>query len=115
MDNVSAQKLWAILVLEADFNALHKIMFNNRLILTLEEMEAMPMEAIGRRRLQAATHLALNRKLIADTSNERKLLTVTICTHATNCYNRVAYPFASLCAQYFRLEILHLAVLFRTM
>ena len=111
--NINVQKLRAILLLEADFNAMHKIIFNNRLIPSIEAHKAIPMEVIGGRRSQAATHLALNKKLIADTANIRKLPTVTICADATNCYDRVAHPFASLCAQYFGLEITYLTVLFR--
>ena len=38
---------------------------------------------------------------------------ITICADATNCYDRVAHPFASLCAQYFGLDIAYLVVLFR--
>jgi hypothetical protein len=38
---------------------------------------------------------------------------ITTCTDAINYYNRVAYPFASICTQYFRLELSHLLVLFR--
>ena len=53
----------------------------------------MPMEVIGRRRSQAATYLALNKKLLANMSNVRKLPTVTIYTNATNCYNGVVHPF----------------------
>ena len=55
----------------------------------------------------------LNKKLISDIANARKLPTI-ICTDATNCYDRVAHPFASLCVQHFRLEIMFLAALFRT-
>ena len=58
--NVNVQKLRAILLLEADFNALHKIIFNNRLIPNLDINNAIPMEAIGSRRAQSATHLALD-------------------------------------------------------
>ena len=47
--NVNVQKLWAILLLEADFNTLHELIFNNRLILTLEVTNAMLMEVIGGR------------------------------------------------------------------
>ena len=87
------QKLRAILLLEADFNALHKIIFNNRLIPNLEANNAIPMEVIGGRRSQAATHLALDKKLIADIANVRKLPMITICADATNCYDRVAHSF----------------------
>ena len=36
LGNANMQKLRAILLLEADFNVLHKIIFNRRMILVLE-------------------------------------------------------------------------------
>lgn len=111
--NINVQKLRAILLLEADFNALCKIVFNNRLVPKLEKVDAIPVEIIGGRRAQVVTHLALSKKLIADIVNVRKVPMITACADATNCYDRVAHPFASLCAQCFELEILHLVVLFR--
>ena len=95
--NINVQKVQAILLLEADFNVMHKIIFNNCLMPRLETNKAIPIEVIGRRKSQAATHLALNKKLIADIVNVRKLPAATICADATICYNRVAHPFASLC------------------
>ena len=86
------KKLRAILLLEVDFNAGHKIIFNNRLIPTLEATNTIPGEVIGGRRSQAATHLALDKKLILDIANVQKLPIITIYADATNCYNRVAYP-----------------------
>ena len=65
--------------------------------------------------MQAATHLVLNKKLIADIANARKHPMITIYTDATNYYDRVAHLFASLCTQYFGLETSYLAVLFRAM
>jgi len=47
---MQVQKLQAILLLEVDFNAMDKIMFNNRLIPNIEAMNAIPMEVIGGRR-----------------------------------------------------------------
>ena len=96
--NVNVQKLWAILLLEEDFNTIYKIIFNSRFIPSIEAANAILMEVIGGRRSQAATHLALDKKLIADIANVRKLLTITICANVMNCYDRVAHPFASLCA-----------------
>ena len=40
------------------------------------------------------------------------MLMVIVCADAANFYNRVVYPFASLCAWYFRLEVFYLLVLF---
>lgn len=72
--NANAHKLRAILLHKTDFNAAHKIIFNNILIPELEAADAIPPEAIGGRRTQAATHLVLNKKLIADAANARKFL-----------------------------------------
>ena len=48
--NVQVSKLRAILLLEADFNALNKIVFNNRTLPSLEANGSIPYEVIGGRR-----------------------------------------------------------------
>ena len=63
--NVNVEKLRVILLLKVDFNAMQKIIFNNRLIPELEAEDAIPPEVIGGRRTQVATHLALNKNLIS--------------------------------------------------
>ena len=55
------EKLWALLLLEADFNALHKINFNDRLMPSLELSSAILHEIIGGRISQATIHLALRK------------------------------------------------------
>ena len=57
----------------------------------------------------------IDKKLISDMANMWKRPIVIIHIDATNYYNRVAYLFASLYAQYFGLEVSNLLVLFRTM
>ena len=109
--SVNDQKLRAILLLEVDFNAMYEIIFNSRLILNIEIKAAIPIEVIGGRRIQSATHLALNEKLIANIANVRKVPTIMICVDAMNYYDRVAHLFASLRAQYFGLEITYFTVL----
>ena len=44
--NVHVQKLRVILLLEADFNAIDKIIFSTRLILSIEAENAILMEVI---------------------------------------------------------------------
>ena len=97
-ENYTVEKLRALLLLEVDSNGLHKINFNERLIPSLEASSSTPQDIIGVSRSQAATHLALRKTLIADISNTRKLLTVITCVDATNCYDRVAHPYTSLCS-----------------
>ena len=67
--NINVQKLRAILLLEADFYVLHKIVFNNRIIPTLEDASRIPHEIIDRRRIQLAIYLVLNKKLLVDITN----------------------------------------------
>ena len=47
---IAVSKLRAILLLEADFNTINKIIFNTRLIPNLERNELIPHEIIGERR-----------------------------------------------------------------
>ena len=48
LNTISVSKLRAILLLEADFNAVNKIIFNTRLIPTLEAKELIPKKIISR-------------------------------------------------------------------
>ena len=96
--NANVQKLRVILLLEVDFNAIYKIIFNGRLILSIEREAVISIEVIGDRRTQSAKHLVLNKKLITNIANARKVPTITICANVMNYYDRVAHPFASLCA-----------------
>ena len=70
-------------------------------------------EITGGRKIQAPTYLALNKKLITDITNTKKLQIVSTCTKVINYYNRVVYPITSLSTQYFRLDIEYILVLFR--
>ena len=108
---ILVEKLRATLLLEADFNALHKIVFNGRILPTLEKNNMIPSEIIGGRKSQSALHVALNKKLIADISNQIKSPSIVMSADATNCYDRVAHPFASLTAQHFGVQLSYVRVL----
>ena len=66
---INVEKLRAILLLEADFNALNKIVFNTKLMPSLERTNSIPYEIIGGRRGQSLIHIALNKKLMLDIAN----------------------------------------------
>ena len=51
---VKVTKLKAILLLEANFNSVNKILFNIRLIPSMEQAHVIPKEIIGGRRAQSA-------------------------------------------------------------
>ena len=101
-----------MVLLEAYFNAPHKINFSVRLTPSLEDSYAITQEIIGFRRLQASTHLALSKKLILDISNTKKLPTTTRADDA-NFHDGVAHPRASLCLRCFGMELCYLLALFR--
>ena len=90
--NFTVEKLRAMLFLEEDFNALHKINFNGRLMPSLEALSAFLQETIGGITSQAYAHLALSKKLISDIYNTNKLPIAMTCTDATNCHDRLAHP-----------------------
>ena len=45
-ENIDIKKLRAILLLEADFNTVHKIIFNGRIMPRLEESNIIPNKII---------------------------------------------------------------------
>ena len=48
--DMNVKKLRSILLLEADLNALYKIIFNERVLPTIKRHDQMPKEVIGGRR-----------------------------------------------------------------
>ena len=81
---------------------------------SLEALSVIPQEIIGGRRLQSTAHVPLSKKIIVDVSNTKKLSTAMTCTDATNLYDRLLHPYASLCAHYFGMYLSYLSFLFRT-
>ena len=69
LGKILVSKSRAILLLEADFNALHKIIFNGRILPTLENNNLIPAEVLGSRRSQSTIHIVLNKKLITNITN----------------------------------------------
>ena len=68
--NMNMAKLRAILLLEADFNALNKIIFNRRAIPRIETAKTMPCELIGGKRGKSSLYVALNKKLVCNIRNQ---------------------------------------------
>ena len=101
--NIHIIKLRALLLLEVDFNALNKIVFNIRALPTIEASRTILYEIIGGRRGQSLIHIAFNKKLVCDIENQHKKLTVVVSADATNYYDRIAYLIVSLLCQQFRL------------
>ena len=108
---LQVDKLRAILLLEADVNALAKIIFNTRLMPQLELNQSIPPQIIGAQRGQSAIHSALNQQFFLDICNLRCQDSAIIGADATNCFDRIAHPFASLSCQHFDLPISFIIVM----
>ena len=59
--NVYVTKLRALLLLEADFNTLNKIVFNIRALPTIEALKTIPYKIIGGRRGKSLVYVILNK------------------------------------------------------
>ena len=81
----------AILLLKVDFNVINKIIFNTRLIPTLEAKDMIPREIIGGRRGISAIYIALNKKLLVDIVNQNKLLSIITSANVSNYFGRVVH------------------------
>ena len=100
-------------MLEANFNFAHRIVFSNWIALNTKVLNTIPIEVIGERRHWAAIHLSLDKKLVCDNLNARKLTKITICADEINCYDRVTHLFTSLHPKYFRTKNNSLRALLR--
>ena len=96
---VSRQRV--IIFLEADFNVLHKIIYNQHILSALEQQNLIPTEIVSGHKSQAAIHVAVNKKLMSEIYNQVKTQSKVVSVNVTNCYDRVAYHFASLAVQHF--------------
>ena len=111
---IEVSKLRAILLLEADYNTLNRLVFNIKLTPSLKINKQIPYEIIGDRRGYSAIHITLNKKLVSDIANQSKKSTVIILVDATSCYNHITHSIVSLVCQYFRLSLEYVLLLFRT-
>ena len=112
--NVYVLKLRAILLLEADFNTLNKIVFNGRALPSIEASNTISFEVIRGRKGQSFMHVALNKKLVYDIGNQHKKPIVVVSADASNCYNRITHSISSMVCQHFRLQLEYLMTLFGT-
>ena len=64
--NIKVDKLRAILLMEAEFNFLNKLIFGNRLIQAVTANHRLPKELYGGLNNQSAQEVAINRRLLLD-------------------------------------------------
>ena len=93
-------KLRAILLMEADFNHLHKDIFGYRMLENARSHGLMPDENFSERN-RTADDGTLAKVLFLDTVRQTRFLAGLSLVDATNCYDSVAHAIASLVFQAF--------------
>ena len=90
------QKLRAILLMEADFNMVNKIMIGDRMIKQAEKHGELPADTIGGRKDMASHEGGLNRVLMSDVSRQRRQDLLMLSEDADTCYDRMQHTGISL-------------------
>ena len=67
--NIQVLKLRVILLLEANFNTLNKIIFNTRVMPMLEKTKVILHKIIREYRGYISLYIAVNKKLVSDIAN----------------------------------------------
>eukprot|EP00956_Cyclotella_meneghiniana_P026049 scaffold55510_cov37-Cyclotella_meneghiniana.AAC.1 len=93
-------KLRAILLMEADFNAANKILYGERMMDNVRKYKLMP-EEIFSERMREATDGGMSKKLFYDIVRQLRRPAGIASVDAANCYDRVAHAISSMVFQAF--------------
>ncbi len=94
-NSLRADQLRTIVLLEADFNFLNKIM-GKRIMQNAEQAKSVAREQFGSRKAKGAINHAVNKQLALDIMRQEKRNFTLVILDAKGCYDRIAPPFASL-------------------
>ena len=93
---MKVDKLRAILLMEADFNFINKLMFGNRLIKQCTKFKRFPDELYGGLANRSAQEVGVNRRLILDLFRVKRRNGAIAGVDATQCYDRIVHSLAIL-------------------
>lgn len=96
---IRVDKLRALLLMEADFNSLNKLIFSSRMIKSAEDNNSMPEELFGGRQNLSAQLVAVNRRLVTDTFRQKRRSGVIAGVDAAQCYDRIVHSLSILLSQ----------------
>ena len=97
--NIRVDKLRAILLMEADFNQLNKLMFGHIMIKQSEAKNRIPEEAYGSRVNFSAIQVAVNRRLVIDIFKQKRRCEAIAEVDAAQCYDRITHSLSILLYQ----------------
>ncbi len=110
--NINVEKLRGVLLMEADYNFLSKLLLGVRLMRSVEARQGFPEELAGSRKRHEAIDVALNRKLVSDMMRQLKRPGTITGVDAASCYDRIVHSIVILIARHEGLSLLPLLSLF---
>ena len=98
-NNIRVNKLRAILLMEADFNFVNKLMFGHRLMSHAKKFNRIPQELYGGLQNKSSQEVAINRRLTLDIFRLKRRNGAIAGVDATQCYDRIVHSLAILLAR----------------
>ena len=95
-NDIRVEKLRAILLMEADFNFVNKLIFGHRMIQQCENYRRFPDELYGSRNRRSANEVAINRRLSLENMKQKRCNGIIAGVDAAQCYDRIVHPLAIL-------------------
>ena len=80
----------------------------------MKQMQEIPREIVGGCHSQLVIHIIINKKLIADISNQSKTPHTIVSADASNYFDHIAHPITSMACHRFGLPLSYLIILFKT-
>ena len=112
--NINVEKLRGILLMEADYNFVSKLLIGVRLMASVENRKGFPEELGGSRKRHEAVDIALNRKITSDIMRQNRRPGAILGVDAASCYDRIVHSIVILIARQEGLSLLPLLALFGT-
>ena len=106
-------KLRAILLMEADFNAMNKEVYGVRMMDNARRYKLIP-EAIFSKQNRTADDGGLAKTLFYDIARQTRTPAAIASVDASNCYDRIAHAMASLIFQSFGVESMAVSAMLET-
>jgi len=96
---IHANLLWAILLMEADFNAAMKLIIGHHMICKAIKARAILDECFGSQPEHMAIQVLLSHCLTTDISHKCKSTLAVTSIDCLTCYDSIGHPSASLACQ----------------
>lgn len=97
--NAKVDKLRAILLMEADFNFVNKLLFGKRMMGRASAHNLLKDETFGSVRHRNAQQVGVTRRCVSDLSRMMGLTMAMASVDASQCYDRIQHTVASFCLQ----------------